>query len=170
MATARQQVEESRLAMLSCLETQGVAAPDALSSQVRAAITSTGMVGVSTPTDSEGKTDPAQAALAEAASEYCSGQVTEPGLLTGAVNEEMYQRVLDTRACLIDQGYEIPEAPSAQVWIDSVTGASAYSPYVVFSDRSSAYYVEVSWEELSRLNSVCPQGGGMVIEAVAPAL
>lgn len=167
MAEFRQQKDDHQREWMSCLESQGIAGTSAGSDALHYEILSDGSVAVSTPVDDQGNTDPALLALANDASEVCAESVGTLRVLSELGDEAAYGRMLDTRACLINEGYDIPEAPSQEVWMESVSSGSSdsFNPYSVFIPTSSSYIAGVSFEELSRLNQVCPQTSGVIISA-----
>jgi len=68
------------------------------------------------------------------------------------VIERQYQQVLELAECLRQQGYDIPQAPSEETWIDSwPTGP--WSPYNALALPTG----QAGQDEWDRLNVACPQ-------------
>ena len=103
-------------------------------------------------------TDPATQQVAEAAAADCNERVPLPARRQGPklFDDEHYQRMLDTRSCIVAHGFEVPEAPSAQTWKDSDV-ATAWNPYGVLFDGPSGQ--PISMHDLSALMDACPQSG-----------
>jgi len=63
------------------------------------------------------------------------------------LDEASYQRMLDTRECVIQHGYAIPEAPSFERWV------ATFGQWGAFGFINS----EISFDEAVELNYACPQ-------------
>ena len=57
--------------------------------------------------------------------------------------------------CLINEGYELPEPPSKEAWLE---GASPYSPFKIIN-RDDLGGPALSNEENTRLIEACPPSG-----------
>jgi len=149
MAQARQQLEESQNALISCYEANGMAG------YVDVGIG--GVVAFGWERNPDGSDPPGLRELAAAADEACAG-IPQPEFWNAPIDQNAYERMLDTRRCLIAQGYAIPEPPSSEVWLEQ-DQASAWNPYSVLMDRSDPNRIEITNDELRELLDRCPQNG-----------
>lgn len=143
MAQARQEVEEYQSAMMACFAEFGVEGDP----------TPGGEVLVSYRGGEDGELAPGVQELVETALTECSERVALPSLWTAPADADAYQRMLDSRDCLIAQGYEMPEPPSMEAWIES--GFAAWNPYQELTGPDAP--VQPSLAEIERLTQECPQ-------------
>ena len=142
MAEVRAQEEEYGRAGAACIRAQGLepSADDEFS------ITYKGVPDNPAPPEID--------AAHDAALETCSEQIPPPAYTANSPEAE-YDRILDLRACLIDQGYEIPEAPSLDVWTEDFRTSMPWDPYFVFDPVPDPPLFSVPPEEITRLQAVC---------------
>ncbi|MDR2703734.1 MAG: hypothetical protein LBB58_05285, partial [Cellulomonadaceae bacterium] len=50
--------------------------------------------------------------------DHCFDALPRPEYWSLPLDQVAYQRMLDSRYCIIDQGFEIPEPPSLERWLD----------------------------------------------------
>lgn len=143
MAQARQEVEAYQSAMMSCFAEFGVEGDP----------TPGGEVLVSYRGGEDGELAPGVEQLVENALTECSERVALPSLWTAPADADAYQRMLDSRDCLIAQGYEMPEPPSLDAWTES--GFAAWNPYQELTGPDVP--VQPSLAEIERLTRECPQ-------------
>ena len=95
----------------------------------------------------------------------CAEQYPPPAVLRLNDAGREYDRMLEVRECLIHEGYDISEPPSKDVWVDAANNPTAdnvnnlFSPYsgLGTTDPNISWSIDVSSDELARLNEVCPQ-------------
>ena len=150
MAQVRQQDEAFQSAMIACFAEYGLEATRQIGG---------GDVGIHFTSDdgSIPEIPPGVQAIIDEAAEDCNARVPLPDhhaskTLDGAA----YERMIDLRECIVAQGYDVPEPPSAEVWIDSGLMA-AFNPYVATLMGPSA--IRVPQDELRSLMEACPQSG-----------
>ncbi|MBM7479709.1 hypothetical protein ACFP63_06560 [Oerskovia jenensis] len=71
---------------------------------------------------------------------------------------DFYDRVVDTHACLLAEGYTLADPPSRETWIDTFNGAdtvNVWSPYAALLEAEP----EISKDEWYRLKSICVEDG-----------
>jgi hypothetical protein len=68
------------------------------------------------------------------------------------VMERQYQQVLELAECLRQEGYDIPQAPSEETWIESWS-TGTWSPYNDLALPTG----QAGQDEWDRLNVACPQ-------------
>lgn len=156
MAQVRQQDEAYQSAMIACFAEYGLEGTRQIG----------GGVGFHFTTDdgSIPEIPPGVQEIIDAASEDCNARVSPPDHWSSVLDEASYERLIDLRECIVAQGYDVPEPPSAQVWIDSGLEA-AFNPYAVLLDGSSGF--RIPEDELRSLMEACPQSGPNFY-AVAP--
>lgn len=148
MAQVRQQNEEHNNAMIVCFAEYGIG--------VVAGIGAPGVVFLS-PTGDDGQLPPGFEDVLRAAADDCNARIPLPDHADVHVfDDAAYERMLDTRACLIAHGYDVPEPPSLETWKDSdlMTG---WNPYIV--TFSGAVGAQITDDEMRSLNEDCPQSG-----------
>jgi len=147
MAQARQADEEYQTRMMSCLSESGVV----------------GIPGLGGAIVLEGNVPENLVDLQSEVFDSCAAEIPAPERWNAALDDNAYQRMLDVRTCIIDQGYELPEAPSAEVWMQSESW-EAWNPYQVLTDpQLSPTGTILDRATLAELMEVCPQSGaGMV--------
>jgi hypothetical protein len=153
MAQARQENEEYAQAILSCLAEFGVEGSVAIGG---------GGVSANFATDDKGQPLPGALEIASSAVDECDARVPLPPLWVAPADEADYQRMLDVRDCLIAQGLDVPEAPSAETWIEQRSDKETieWSPYTeIFGDNTSPYYISLSDNEFEHISVACPQNG-----------
>ena len=64
--------------------------------------------------------------------------------------QEEYDHNIQMAECLRSEGYDIPQAPTYETWLDTRLNENSWYPYT---------YINVAIEEWDRLNRVCPQYG-----------
>ena len=152
MAQARQEVEVYQNAMISCLEEFGV----------RGIATIGGTVGTGGLVDDDGLQPAGAEELRSKAFDECHDRVPAPHLWDAPLDRNSYDRVIESRDCLIAHGIEVREAPTFEVWRDQ---SVPWSPHEVLYDLVG----QLSDEELHALVSACPQpGGGAALHRVIP--
>ena len=143
MAQARQEVEEFQNAMMSCLAERGV----------RGIVTFGAVVGVGGPFDPADLPPGTEVQMATAQQD-CLEIVPQPSVWTTPADAAAYQRTLEVRECLIAHGFEIPEPPAMEVWVEMEI---PWNPWAtVFSLPQDAIPDD---DALRELISVCPQSG-----------
>lgn len=71
-----------------------------------------------------------------------------------------YPRLFDIRDCLIAQGYEIPEPPSEDTWVETaLTGAMPWTPFNFVIDGINNGSIVMTQAEFDELTYQCPQSG-----------
>ncbi len=146
MAQVRQENEEYQSAMVSCYAEYGITGTKSMAGRVLIVFT-----------DADGGPPPGIDAVLEVMADDCNARVPLPEhSIDKTLDEAAYGRLLDTRACIIAHGYDVPEPPSFATWRDS--GLQwAWNPYTaVFGGSSGASATD---EELRALDIACPQGG-----------
>lgn len=145
MTTVRQANEEYQQGMMDCLTSQGVSAVQQMS----------GSVATYVLLDEDGNAQPGAIELRDRVYEECLAEHSAPEHLSNPFDSVEYQRAIEVRACLIAQGYDLPEAPSEQAWIELMKGGGYWSPY---NDIHEAKGFEgTSDAERLELTSKCPQ-------------
>ena len=142
MAQMRQYKEQHFLAMTECLDEFGVRGVPVIG---------TGNVAV-------GHSDPAINQHHGVALRECVERIGEAGWVYSMhrIDAESYLRMLDTRQCLIHLGYEIPDPPSVDVWIQN---RGFWTPHrYVFSSMSLDHF--------AHLVELCPQTPGSMLLSV----
>jgi hypothetical protein len=138
MAQVRQEDEIYQAGMMACYAEYGLSPVTSMG----------GGVGFVNLPDDE-----ATSALMDKASADCNARIPLPShTVNKALDDAAYQKMLDTRACIVAHGYEVPDPPSAETWKDSPM-FDAWNPYQFLT--SSA----VPDSELFALDIACPQAG-----------
>jgi len=100
---------------------------------------------------------PATQALADKAGTECNARYPlSANKAKPTVDAAAYQRMLQTRECLIAHGYAIPDPPSEVAWIDAGM-YGAWNPYVEFIGSGAQYKIPEA--TLFALDAACPQPG-----------
>lgn len=139
MAEVRAQDEEYMTSMIECLKGQGVEGSG-----------NSGWVGGFVASDESFQPLPGAKEITDAALETCGAIVPEQEWRSLPLGIE-YDRMLDVRKCLIVEGYDLPEAPSREAWIDDPT---LYDPHWIINQPNDAGQ-SLSSTEVDRLNAVC---------------
>lgn len=150
MAQVRQQDEAFQSAMIACFAEYGLEATRQIGG---------GDVGIHFTTDdgSIPEIPPGVQAIIDEAAEDCNARVPLPDHHTSkTLDDAAYERMIDLRDCIIAHGYDVPEPPSAEVWIDSGLEA-AFNPYVAILLGPSP--IRIPEDELRSLMEACPQSG-----------
>lgn len=93
----------------------------------------------------------------DAASEDCNVRVPLPDHRgQSSLDDAAYERLVDLRECLLAQGYDVPEPPSAEAWKDSSL-ESAWNPYEAMFGGPAGQ--QIPQDELRSLMVACPQSG-----------
>jgi len=139
MAQVRAENEETETKWIDCLASFG--------------IEGTPTVGVGWAVALGHEDDPPEVqALRATASRECREQLGFPQLQSLPVDSQAYERMLDTRECLIAQGFDIPTPPSESAWIDD---GGFWNPFEIILDFHS--------QDFDRLNNICPQPGPIMV-------
>lgn len=138
MAEVRSQNEEHTLAGIACLQAEGLNADS-----------QSGMVTLQVDDELF------PPGFVDQAWQKCLEEGSPPDYAASATPESEYERMLDVRVCLIDQGYAIPEPPSREVWIEDYRTLAPWDPYEVFSGALHPQMYSVSLEEMKRLQAIC---------------
>lgn len=148
MAQLRQDKEEHQLEMLACFGEQGVQATALAAGDVVVTHESPSPAGV--------------LELIDEAMMACHEQVGGLSWFSLAIDDAAYQRMLDSRACLIAHGNMVPEPPSLDVWTQD---GGLWNPHGQVYDNRLAETGE-SWTqtEWAQLNTACPQPGPAVFD------
>ena len=104
--------------------------------------------------------DPALAAALDDALDECTRSILGSAYrapLTTSQLHGLYERQLDTRECLLAQGYSIPEPVSESDFVESQ--GMAWSAYEAFVEALGTLPVERAEAEQLRINTACPQPG-----------
>jgi len=108
--------------------------------------------------------DPATQALFETASADCNARVPLPAYQDNkTLDAAAYERMLDTRACIVAHGFAVSEAPSLEVWMDSDV-SSAWNPYGNLATPLS----KIPPSDLAALDQACPQPGPNFVAFASP--
>lgn len=83
----------------------------------------------------------------------------------GTASEE-YGRMIETRVCLVSQGFPIPEPPSEEVWVEHFKqlDRNIFLPYFELDKLITAGSVDLTEQQLGELQNVCvaTAGGGAI--------
>lgn len=104
--------------------------------------------------------DPALATTLDDALDECTRSILGAAYrapLTTSQLHGLYERQLDTRECLLAQGYSIPEPVSESDFVESQ--GMAWSAYEAFVEALGTLPVERAEAEQVRINAACPQPG-----------
>ncbi|KLN34413.1 hypothetical protein FB00_12755 [Cellulosimicrobium funkei] len=104
--------------------------------------------------------DPALATVLDDALDECTRSILGAAYrapLTTSQLHGLYERQLDTRECLLAQGYSIPEPVSESDFVESQ--GMAWSAYEAFVEALGTLPVERAEAEQVRINAACPQPG-----------
>lgn len=104
--------------------------------------------------------DPALATTLDDALDECTRSILGAAYrapLTTSQLHGLYERQLDTRECLLAQGYSIPEPVSESDFVESQ--GMAWSAYEAFVEALGTLPVERAEAEQLRINTACPQPG-----------
>ncbi|MDR0481865.1 MAG: hypothetical protein LBH13_01690 [Cellulomonadaceae bacterium] len=149
MARARQESEEYDRQWEACLSEFGVESVTMVG----------GGVAMNIATDDDGNQLPGQEELVHVASEACEDRIERPASLDGTNTPEAYAKTLEVRACVIAHGFELPEPPSQEVWIEH--DESAWNPFTVLMDPTiTPTDQQPTREQLEELTVTCPQAPG----------
>jgi hypothetical protein len=135
MAQVRQQNEEYEASLISCFSEFGL-------EPVRIIGGGVGFVDIPDQMD----------ALMESASAECYQRVAAPEhfQITDAAT---YQRMIETRNCIVAHGWDVPEPPSESVWLEQ---DERWYPYVALTEPPNP---QIPAAELRVLMEACPQSG-----------
>jgi len=142
-AVARQENEQYRISMESCLHSFGFE-------------TITSVAGIPTILISN-PIPPGVSELANEALQECAEQAPDRSLRTATrLDEAAYSRMLDERNCVIAHGFQIPEPPSFESWRETSTPWTAFGYLGARPGRDA----------LLKLNHACPQSapGGITTD------
>lgn len=146
MAEVRAQNEEYANAGVACLAAHGVEGT-----------ADNGTFGISYGPQSQGALTHMTDEEADALLTECSESLSLPDYVNNSADEE-YDRVLDLRECVIAQGYDMPDAPSREVWTEQWEWTrDAWVPYYheMTLDPDGLERHKVTVEEMNRLQSIC---------------
>ncbi len=148
MAQVRQENEKFQDGQISCYSEHGL----------KAVKTMGGSVGfVDLPQDS------ATQDLLEKAAADCNARFPLPQHLADkTLTDTAYQRMLDTRACIVAHGFDVSEPPTFDTWKDS-DWQSAWNPYAELVNATNS----LAKDKLFALANACPQSGPN-FEVLAP--
>lgn len=144
MASFRQDMEEWQLEQMACFAERGVTVTPAASGGVHLPI-------VNLIADPPGTQD-----LIDEAMWDCSELVGRFDWWQVPLDEDVYQRILESRECVIAHGYEVPEAPSLEVWQQQ---GGMWFPHQFAFDVRRAEGFRWTYSVWAELNRVCPQPG-----------
>jgi len=140
MAQVRQENEEYQAGQIACYAEYGFTAVASMGGEV-------GFWNV--------PNDAATQELLDAAAADCNARVPSPSYQNDkTLTAAAYGRMLDTRACIIAHGYDVPEAPSLETWMDSDPWYEAWNPYTYLQPGS-----KITQDEVDALDQACPQPG-----------
>lgn len=146
MAQVRQQDDAYAAAIESCYAEYGLEATRIIG----------GAVGFVDLMDEDGQMPPGVEDVLEAAAEDCNSRVPLPEHRSSrTLDDALYQRVIESRECIVAHGYDVPEPPSAETWKDSDPNL-AWTPYLAMFDGSGP---TIPQDELRSLMDACPQSG-----------
>lgn len=145
MAEDRREIEENAAAMAACMTEKGwpmKVMPDG-SQQMVAELLSE------------------QREIAFEAYGECNIQVNgEYVPRTEAEWRDKYHKALDTRDCLVNEGYSIPEPPSEDAWVDAgLHDQPLWTPFQFAIDEKMNGSEPWTLEEYYELYDKCPQAG-----------
>lgn len=143
MESARLEVANYHAEMLSCFDEFGVIGRPAPGS----AMFTGGVI------DADGNRPAEAFEIEQAAWDECEPRVGTPSLWSAPIDTMAYQRMLDTRACLVAHGFEIPDAPSQESWLAMI---NPWNPWSWFARNDSPW---LDSQELETLMDRCPQSG-----------
>jgi len=106
-------------------------------------------IGVFITPDANG-TPPETFEIVDGVQDTCRERFPRPDFGGDEANHELYSRMLDTRACLIAHGFEIPDPPPEDTWVST---GGRWTPLERLPQT-----VQIS-ELGSRLMEACPQSG-----------
>lgn len=143
MAQLRQDKEEHQNQWLSCLEEHGLQGTALAAGDV--------VVQHQVPTPA-GLDELTSAAMMD-----CSERLGGLSWFTLDIDEAAYERMLESRACLMALGHPVPEPPTLEVWVQD---HGLWNPHGKVYDNRLAETGE-SWTHTSwvQLNADCPQPG-----------
>lgn len=144
MAQVRQENEEYQSGQIACYAEYGLTPVKATGGEVLFAF----------GPDNPRPDDPAWETWFETAAADCNARVPLPEhSVDKTLDASAYERMLDTRACIIAHGYTVPEPPSLETWLDSDM-SSAWNPYMYLIPGKS-----FTQADLLALDQACPQSG-----------
>lgn len=122
-----------------------------------------GSVLIELKSDESGRVLPGQEELALAAGEACRDLVEAPALWQTPPDAVAYEQMLDVRRCLAAHGYETPEPPSEDVWLESfAAGTPAYAPFEQLLGPNAP---SIRDDVVAELFQTCPQSGYGIVKA-----
>lgn len=148
VAQFRQDMEEDANAWIACFAEHGV----------EAVMGPSFTVGIPGPYP----TPPGWTELLDQANDVCWERLGQHRWHRVPIDAAAYQRMLDSRDCLIAHGHEIPEPPAMEVWIEGDGQQwDRWNPHREWYEArpSLPRLTAVEWAEL---NDQCPQPGPFV--------
>lgn len=111
--------------------------------------------------DSSSSLDEAQERAQRESFRSCYDQVYgEQPPVTEADWHVKYQKALDTRDCLVAEGYTIPDPPSEDARVDAgMNEKDLWAPFQFVIDQSPRGQIDLSAETYYELYATCPQAG-----------
>lgn len=92
----------------------------------------------------------------QAASADCNVRVPVPEYKSSVFGDAAYRRMIELLECIAAQGFETPDPPSLEAWLESgANAASAWNPYTEMFAGSTVS--DTTQEERRRLMETCPQ-------------
>ena len=144
VAQFRQEMEEDQAAWIACYAEFGVEASADPSG------------GVSLPII-EGPVPPGLLELWEDAGMECFARLGQFRQWALPLDGAAYQRMLDSRACLVAHGHDVPEAPAEEVWIEEGGDWTPHGEWL--ESRLLVTTPRLTAAEWAELNEQCPQPG-----------
>src|SRR5699024_1418245 len=90
----------------------------------------------------------------------CSDEVLDDFENTDEAWQIKYDRALDTRDCLEDEGHKIPAPPSKDAWVKAGKGnQDLWTPFQFVIDKISSGELSMTESEFATLYDKCPQAG-----------
>lgn len=147
MAQVRQQDEAFQAAMIACYAEYGLEAVRSVGG---------GNVGFLNLADESGQIPRSIEERLEAASADCNVRVPVPEYKSSVFDDAAYRRMIELLECIAAQGFETPDPPSLEAWLESgANAASAWNPYTEMFAGSTVS--DTTQEERRRLMETCPQ-------------
>jgi hypothetical protein len=149
MARARQESDEYDRSLTACFTEFGVESFPIVG----------GGVATGTTLDADGNYPPGQEELINTALEECDKRVQPPVSRASSLTPEAYAKTLEVRACVIAHGFELPEPPTLDVWLEQEE--FAWNPYTVLMDPTiTPKDRQPTRQQLEELTITCPQAPG----------
>jgi len=141
MAQFRQDVEAFQLAYLACYAEHDIIAPG----------DPTGWPELTWDVTEIGRQEIIEQAIAD-----CGARLGTLDWFDQPLDATRYQRMLDSRECLIADGHDVPPAPSQDVWIEQ---GGQWNPHGEVYDALVNSGQRVTAAMWAQMNEECPQPG-----------